>query len=265
MRNKRRFCAALLCAALLTGCGQTATVTENSDESTTTTSAQAGEAYMEENVITEAVTEVPTEPPLITVTELPRQHQIDVPALLQNPELPAGCEITSLTCLLNYLGYPVDKVVMADTYLDYVTENGTNYTFFEKYIGSPHSNGYGCYSPVIMKAATEFLADQNSSLKPVNLSGSTQEELLMAVASGHPIVIWNTMGSSSVYEDLVWTTPDGEDVYWCILEHCMLLTGYDLEANTVTVCDPLNGVMAYDLTQFFAVYDDMYQQAMTIY
>lgn len=218
-----------------------------------------------DNVPTEPETTVTGKQPLITIDSLPATYQLDVEPLMQNPELPTGCEITSLTCLLNYLGFSADKEMMADTYLDYVIENGTNYTFFEKYIGNPYSDGYGCYSPVIVKAATEYLADQNSSLEPVNLSGSPKEYLFLIIASGHPIVIWGTVYNQYHDSYLAWTTPDGEDVYWNTYEHCMLLTGYDTISGMVTVCDPLRGEVQYDLEQFFYIYDDMYQQAMTIY
>lgn len=203
--------------------------------------------------------------PLITIDELPDSYQLPVEPVMQEPELPTGCEITSLTCLLNYLGFPADKVVMADTYLDYVLEGGTNYTFFEKYIGNPHADGYGCYSPVIVKAAEKYLADQNSSMTTVNLSGSSKEELFRVIASGHPIVIWNTVWAQYHDSYLAWTTPDGEEVYWNTYEHCMLLTGYDYNQSIVTVFDPLRGEVQYDMEQFFNVYDDLYQQAMTIY
>ena len=259
MIKKRPFCIALLCMALFSGCSEIETAEILSSEIET-----ASVSAEETTQSIAGPTEEPTEPPLITVQTLPENYQIDVEPVLQLPELPAGCEITSLTCLLNYLGFSADKEVMADTYLNYVLEGATHYTLFDKYIGDPRADGYGCYSPVIVKAATEYLADQNSSMKAVNLSGSTQEEILLAVASGHPIVIWNTVDSMDVSEELAWRTPDGEEVYWCIWEHC-LLTGYDLKKNTVTVCDPLKGVAKYNLTQFFAVYNDLYQQAMTIY
>lgn len=42
---------------------------------------------------------------------------IDVPTVMQNPELPNGCEITSLTAVLNSKGYKVEKTEMADIYL----------------------------------------------------------------------------------------------------------------------------------------------------
>lgn len=38
--------------------------------------------------------------------------------IIQYPDLPTGCETTSLTMVLNYLGYPVDKLDLADHYLD---------------------------------------------------------------------------------------------------------------------------------------------------
>ncbi len=267
--------ALALVAAMLSGCGITEFSDPSSDVFNTDETSASDIAVKDADAVideTEAPSETLTEmtttgkAPLVTVSTLPDKYQIDVEPIMQEPELPTGCEITSLTCLLNYLGFDVDKVVMADTYLDYILENGTDYSFFEKYIGDPHSNGYGCYSPVIVKAAAEYLADQNSSLEPVNLSGSTEEELFYVIASDHPIVIWNTLYAQYVEGKYVWTTPDGEDVYWNNYEHCMLLSGYDIPANTVTLCDPLRGEVQYDIDQFFTVYNElMYQQAMTIY
>ena len=37
--------------------------------------------------------------------------------ILQNPELPVGCEITALTILLNYYGFNAEKTDMAKNYL----------------------------------------------------------------------------------------------------------------------------------------------------
>ncbi len=279
MKKSHIFIVLALNITILSGCGSIEPA--ESEPSNTLISDQTAvtdisdiyvdnvEVHTEETEIaSEITTEMTTtgKAPLVTVSTLPESFQIDVEPIMQEPELPTGCEITSLTCLLNYLGFKVDKVVMADTYLDSVMENGTNYSFFEKYIGDPHADGYGCYSPVIMKAATEYLADQNSSLEPVNLSGSTKEELFYVIASNHPIVIWNTVYAQYVEGQYAWTKPDGEDVYWNNYEHCMLLSGYDIPSNTVTLCDPLRGEVQYDIDQFFAVYDElMYQQAMTIY
>ncbi|MDY3256762.1 MAG: C39 family peptidase, partial [Ruminococcus callidus] len=55
---------------------------------------------------TESETKDPLE--IILNGEVPTSHSINVEAVLQNPELPTGCEITSLTTVLNYWGYDVD-------------------------------------------------------------------------------------------------------------------------------------------------------------
>ena len=51
---------------------------------------------------------------------MPKIATLDVKNILQTPELPNGCEITSLTILINHLGFDVDKLTMADKLLDKV-------------------------------------------------------------------------------------------------------------------------------------------------
>ena len=54
----------------------------------------------------------------------------------QYPELPTGCEITSLTEVLNYLGYGIDKETLARNYLD-MRDTVTQGCFVEYFWGSP--------------------------------------------------------------------------------------------------------------------------------
>ncbi|WP_251402620.1 C39 family peptidase [Ureibacillus chungkukjangi] len=54
-------------------------------------------------------------------------QNIAVQTVMQNPELPNGCEITSLTAVLNYYGLQVTKTEMADNFLpqqDFRIEEG---------------------------------------------------------------------------------------------------------------------------------------------
>ena len=219
------------------------------------------------------VTEPPDVPQIINVSntetfgidELAEEYYIEVTPIYQEPELPAGCEITSLDMLLNYLGFDVDKVDLSDKYLkknyDY-TEN-----FYEAFIGNPKDGtGFGCYSPVIAESAQKYLQDMDSDFDVYDLTGSELDDLFYYIADDKPVVIWASMSLVDVRYYNAWTIEDdGEEVWWYENEHCMLLTGYDTYNGTVTVCDPLKGEYTYDMCRFEEIYNELEKQAVTVY
>jgi len=200
-----------------------------------------------------------------SISEIPSEYYIYADMIYQEPELPAGCEITSLTMLLNYLGFDIDKVDLCDNYL----EQNYDYTrnFSQAYIGNPKDGtGFGCFAPVIAKTAYKYLWDMKSEFDVYNLSGTDFHSLFEYIADDHPIVIWASMSLVDVRYYNAWTIEKtGEDVWWYENEHCMLLTGYDLNNETVTVCDPLKGEYTYDMYRFEEIYDELEKQAVTIY
>lgn len=188
---------------------------------------------------------------------------LSVTNILQLPELPTGCEITSLTIVLNYLGHNTDKEYMAKNYLEKAEpfEGGFN----DYFIGSPWSpNSWGCYSPVITKSASKYLSDNNSTLHAYNTTGSSLEYLFLEVGAGNPVIVW----ASRYINTKTTTTPilldDGSTAYWYSNEHCMVLIGYDLDKSTVTLCDPLNGIVEYDLNTFAARYEEFQRMGVVI-
>jgi len=198
--------------------------------------------------------------------EIPSEYYIEnVEVIYQEPELPAGCEITSLTMLLNYLGYDIDKVDLCDNYL----KKNYDYTqnFYEAFIGNPKDGtGFGCYAPVIAEAAQEYLKDMKSDMDIYDLSGTEFRDLFSYIADDKPVVIWASMGLVDVRYYNVWTIEKtNEDVWWYENEHCMLLTGYDIDNETVTVCDPLRGEYTYDIYRFEEIYNELEKQAVTIF
>lgn len=204
-----------------------------------------------------------TEPPV--VDELPTNScLVEVEAVLQNPELPTGCEITSLTMALNYCGYNVDKCTMADDYL--IRAEPFTTTFGEAFVGSPYdADAWGCYSPVIVKTAEKYIAAQGGTETVQNITGSAFQSLLWEVANGRPVITWVSIGlTSNIEEKIYWTTENGDAVF-LTNEHCVLLTGYDLDANVVYVNDPLEGVVSYDLDMFQDRFERMYSQAVLVY
>ena len=123
-----------------------------------------------------------------------------VPQILQNPELPNGCEITSLCMLLRYWGYDADKCVLADRYLPRTeTWWGTDPDL--AYMGNPHLEddspacGYYCFAGPIVAAATAYLADQEGSMRirPADLTGAGEEELIACLQQGCPFLFWASL------------------------------------------------------------------------
>ncbi|MBR4223339.1 MAG: C39 family peptidase, partial [Oscillospiraceae bacterium] len=81
---------------------------------------------------------------------------IDMQNILQNPELPRGCEITALTILLRHYGFSAEKTDLASNYLPISSgrveyRDGKTYkdSFFDYFVGDPRSSGYGCFSHAI--------------------------------------------------------------------------------------------------------------------
>ena len=180
----------------------------------------------------------------------------------QNPELPTGCEVTSLTSVLNHYGYGVDKLTMADVYLDKGNIGETDPSV--AFIGSPYQrSSYGCYAPVIENCADKFLAENQSPLSTYRLEGVTFDNLLLEVEQGHPVIVWASIGMNQTYNSSVWNI-DGKQITWIANEHCLVLYGFDMERNVVLVADPLVGNVEYDIDLFRTRYDELNKQAVVI-
>ena len=88
---------------------------------------------------------------------------LPVPQVLQNPELPNGCEITSLCEVLRYWGFAADKCDLADHYLPRSARwYGADPD--RVYMGDPHKDdgspetGYYCFAGPVVAAANAYLA-----------------------------------------------------------------------------------------------------------
>lgn len=196
-----------------------------------------------------------------------RQIKLDVDYLSQYPELPTGCEITSLTTVLNYYGYNVSKTTMSDDYLEKSIDKVAN--FWEIFLGNPRSNGFGCYAGPIVKAANKYLEKQDNKYKAVNASGTQFEGLLKEVENGNPVIIWSTMYGEKIddlrepYTTYKWEI-DGKTIQWIAPEHCMVLIGYDIDRNVAIMSDPQRGIVEYNLETVKARYAAMHSQCVIL-
>lgn len=192
-----------------------------------------------------------------------RSVKLDVTYLPQNPELPTGCKITSLTTVLNFYGYNVSKLDMADNYLP---KSNTDKNFWNVFIGNPrYSSGFGCYAEPITVAANKYLTEQGSSLTAYNYSGAQFEELLLEVERGRPVVIWGTLNMRvPYYSSYKWEIDDGTVLQWISPEHCLVLIGYDLDRSVAIISDPMRGIVEYDLKTVKSRYISLYSQCVVI-
>jgi uncharacterized protein YvpB len=194
---------------------------------------------------------------------------LDIVPVLQNPELPAGCEVTALTALLNYHGCNVSKTYMADNML----EKDDSYTRVGQkeyranpskvFVGNPRKTYFGCYAKPIANAANKYLKSISSEKQAYDISGSSPNTLYYYVANNIPVLVWGTIGMSQPSYDKTWYDKDtGEPVQWVSGEHCFVLIGFD--ETRVVVSDPLYGVKVYSKSIFEKRYGELSKQAVVI-
>ncbi len=186
-------------------------------------------------------------------------NSVDVPEILQNPELPTGCESVALTIVLESLGFELETTTIADEYLYY----GDNAAY--SYVGNPYtSSGAGCFAPGIVRTANKYLRSQNSSLRAKNVSGTEFEDLYDYIDEGIPVILWSTMYMMTPTFTGLTYSYRGETYAWYSQEHCVVLYGYDKESNTVLISDPLEGLVERDADAFAEIYDTVGQYAVVI-
>ena len=206
---------------------------------------------------------------IITITEepasLPESTELDVPFIDQNPQLPTGCEITSLAQVLNFYGFDVDKEYLASNYLP-MKEEVEPGCFIEYFLGSPwKTNGSGCFAPAIIITANNYLKDEDSPLTAYSMCYASVNALLGQVAKGYPVIAWTCFDYDiNKIEYTPVTLEDGSSFYWPSYEHCVVLSGYDLNTQTVTLTDPTYGVVKQSIEDFTAYYQKFFYQAVVI-
>ena len=193
---------------------------------------------------------------------------LDVPLILQNPELPRGCEVTSLAMLLQYAGVSVDKMTLAHE----IKKDSTPYQIKNAkiYFGNPYYGfvgnmytlkepGYGVYHGPIYELLKKYLPGRT-----IDLTGCDFEEILFFLSEKVPVwVVANaTFAPLASAEYQTWYTPQGP-VEITYREHAVLLTGYD--AEYVYFNNPLSSKEneRANRSKFTVAWEQMGSQAVT--
>ena len=179
--------------------------------------------------------------------------------ILQNPELPNGCEITSLCELLHYYGFHPDKCELADHYLPQSKEwYGADPDLV--YLGNPRlddgsaESGYYCFAGPLIQAADKYLKEQKSQLRAKDLTGADEKVLLSLLKRGKPFIFWASLHFHDIQFDPVgpWTLPDGRTHTPFHTLHCMVCCGVDEEF--FYIADPLDYNQKIERSLFMKIF-----------
>lgn len=168
------------------------------------------------------------------LTLKPSQN-LDVPIDNQFPDYPNGCEVTSLSMLLNYYDVKVTKDTLAH-HIKYVSsfEGG-------KYRGNPNKGFVG-----YMTIANAGWCVYNKPLYDVahkytnrisNYTGHSFIQVMKLVSKGHPVLIITTLDFRPVKDMQTWDTHQGK-VKVTPSSHACVITGYNKKKQIVYVNNP---------------------------
>lgn len=213
-----------------------------------------------------AVPVMVTKEPPKPVQEKQKSAMIDAPAIKQLPELPAGCEVTSLTMLLQFKGIEKSKMDLAAEMPKDNTPISLNADGSIAYWGNPNTGfvgdvtrkqrGFGIYHAGLFPLLKAYVPSA------IDVTGEPFEMYEEQVARGIPVIAWTTIDFNSPYQWVIWDTPIGP-IQTSFAEHAVLLVGYDEE--NVFLNDPLSGQkqLKVNKAQFIESWAAMGKQGLT--
>ena len=203
-----------------------------------------------------------TVPESVDFTALTQKEPVHhtVKNILQKPELPYGCEVTSLAMLFSWYGINADKCVLSDSWLPKGAWGTTD--FRKAFVGNPRNRrgSAGCYAEAIAITAENYLDSMKRDMA-VNYAEGVSAQKLIELVKEAPVLVWTTMELKPSYIAQVWPV-DGQELLWQNCEHCVVLTGYDFDKGVFYGEDPLYGSCEYDMQLFYLRYATMFSQAV---
>ncbi len=207
---------------------------------------------------------------------LPNQLVIKTTPQSQNPQLPNGAEVTSLSMLLATAGHPVSKVTLANEIAkDPAKEVVKTSTYQGKTItqilawGNPNvgyvgnmfvaGKGYGVYNRPIYLLLKKIMPKYAA-----NLSGQPFSSVLTKVGEKIPVVAWTTLNFQAPTYWITWKTAQGP-FRATPTENTVLIVGYNKTAKTVSVDNPETGTTeTVPMTPFIQSWQQLGSQAVTL-
>lgn len=188
--------------------------------------------------------------------------QLRVPYESQLPEFPNGCEVVSLSMVMNYYGIAADPGTLNDVYLKKEPVGvGDPRT---AYIGDPRGEGYYSFQEPLADAADAFLQANNAPYQAVTHPFMSYLEIAWHVHKGRPVITWYTIDDAfpERVEGLSWDVGIGPDVQPYQNLHVFVIDG--ISGPYLHVQDPIHGTREIPLWEFLPIYYSMGLRAMTV-
>jgi uncharacterized protein YvpB len=192
--------------------------------------------------------------------------RVSVPLILQYPELPRGCELTSLTMLMQYYGIKKSKMDLLPEMKRDSTEvqydkDGTISFWGHPNVGfvgdiTLNSVGFGIYHAPLYDLLESYIPTA------LDLTGSSFRDLELQLSQDIPVVVWTTVTYKEPSSWIEWDTPIGP-IRTTIQEHAVIMVGYD--EQYVYINDPLKETkdIKIDKKQFISTWETMGKQALS--
>ncbi|MFE8699630.1 C39 family peptidase [Cytobacillus sp. FJAT-54145] len=188
---------------------------------------------------------------------------IDAPFVEQMPELPRGCEVTSLSLLLQHAGINVDKMTLAREIVKVsFKEDELHGHLNDGFVGDMYSfetDGLGVYHKPIKDLAEKYIPG-----RVFDFTGSDVQEIYRKIDQGLPVwVVTNdTFKELSDEHFRLWNTRLGE-LRITYRMHSVLVVGYS--DDHVYINDPLyqEPNREVDREDFEKAWEQMGRQAIT--
>lgn len=197
---------------------------------------------------------------------MPESVLLSAPVIRQNPELPRGCEITSLAMLLQYYGHDVSKMELLPRMKMDPTPIVWNADGSIRSWGDPNvgfvgditlkAKGFGIYHKALFPLLEEYVPSA------VDLTDQPFSEIEQRLAEGAPVMVWTT-SRYTVPDNWVEWESDSGPIRVTFSEHAVLMVGYD--ADHVYLNDPLSGKAQVKVNkeQFIASWEALGKQALS--
>jgi uncharacterized protein YvpB len=178
----------------------------------------------------------------VNINPKKKSAMLNVVLINQNPELKFGCEVTSLTMMLNYAGIKTNKMelyrsIQKETDPLIRTSRGDILRWGNPdygYVGDMTGRRAGT---TVFDKPMISLINQKLPGRAVNLTNQPFERILEHVSAGYPVVVWTTLDYGLPKRWETWN--HGQQVVRVPLDlHAVVLVGYD--ENYVYINDPLS-------------------------